>query len=164
MALTLFRIDERLLHGQVLVGWGVRLGIDYYVIVDDALAESAWEQELYASGLTNGVEAAFVGLTEASGRFVELDEQEGQGALLTRGTSAMRRLAESGLLRDRRINIGGLHAADQRSKALDYVYLGDGDVEDLVAMEPLVGSISARDLPTAPEIPLQQILRSVGRL
>ncbi len=163
MAFTLFRVDERLLHGQVLVGWGVRLGIDYYVVVDDALAESEWEQELYASGLTEGVGATFLGIAEACDRFEELDERAGQGALLTRGTTAMRHLAESGLLKQRRVNIGGLHAAPDRSKALDYVYLGRSEADDLVAMKPLVRGISARDLPTAPETPLEQILKSVGR-
>jgi PTS system mannose-specific IIB component/fructoselysine and glucoselysine-specific PTS system IIB component len=163
VALTLFRIDERLLHGQVLVGWGVRLGIDHYIVVDDALAESAWEQELYAGGLTEGGEALFLGLTEAINQFEELDQRVGRGALLTRGTVAMRHLAESGLLWDRCVNIGGLHSARDRSQALDYVFLGEADVDDLLAMEPLVHRISARDLPTAPEISLEQILRSVGR-
>lgn len=163
MSLTLFRIDERLLHGQVLVGWGIRLGLDYYVVVDEALAESEWEQELYASGLTQGVEAIFIGIAEARDRFEELDGRAGQGALLTRDTTAMRDLAESGLLRERRVNIGGLHAAPDRSKALDYVYLGPAETDDLVAIRPLVRGISARDLPTAPEIPLEQLLKSVGR-
>ena len=40
MSLDLFRIDERLLHGQVIVGWGMRLHIDYYVIVDDEVART----------------------------------------------------------------------------------------------------------------------------
>lgn len=163
MALNLFRIDERLLHGQVLVGWGVRLGIDHYVVVDDALSKSAWEQELYASGLTEGVDAVFLGLSEVIGRFEELDQRPGHGALLTRGTAAMRRLAESGLLRNRRVNIGGLHSARDRSQALDYVFLGEAEADDLLAIEPLVDRISARDLPTAPEVSLEQILRSLGR-
>lgn len=163
MPLTLFRIDERLLHGQVLVGWGVRLGIGYYVVVDDALAESEWEQELYACGLTEGVEAIFLRVSEARERFDEFDTQPGSGALLTRGTAAMRELAESGALRERRVNIGGLHAAPDRSKALDYVYLGPAEADDLIAMRTLVRAVSARDLPTAPEIPLEQILRSIGR-
>ncbi len=163
MAISLFRIDERLLHGQVLVGWGTRLGIDYYVVVDDDLAESPWEQELYASGLSADTEAFFLSLTAATARFDELDERAGAGALLTRGTAAMRSLAESGHLEGRRINVGGLHGAEFRRRALDYVYLADAEADDLVHMESLVARISARDLPTAPEVPLEHLLRSIGR-
>ena len=163
MAFTLFRIDERLLHGQVLVGWGNRLGIDYYVVVDDDLADSPWEQELYASGLTSDADAFFLSVVSATERFDELDGLAGTGALMTRGTAAMRLLAEDGHLEGRRINLGGLHGAESRRRALDYVCLADEEADDLVRMEPLVGRISARDLPTAPEVPLEQLLRSIGR-
>ena len=60
MPLDLFRIDERLLHGQVIVGWGMRLHLDYYVIVDDEVAADEWERELYASALPADVDAEFV--------------------------------------------------------------------------------------------------------
>ena len=60
MSLDLFRIDERLLHGQVIVGWGMRLHIDYYVIVDNEVAANAWESDLYSAGLPTGVDAHFV--------------------------------------------------------------------------------------------------------
>ncbi len=158
MPLILFRIDERLLHGQVLVGWGSRLGIERYVVVDEALTHSPWEQELYASGLPRGVDALFLPPEEAIARFAELDDGAERGALLTRGTGAMRRLAESGLLRDRKVNVGGLHAGPGREKRLDYVYLGDDEVEDLLAIRPLVAKLTARDLPTAPEVPAERLL------
>jgi PTS system mannose-specific IIB component/fructoselysine and glucoselysine-specific PTS system IIB component len=163
VAITLFRIDERLLHGQVLVGWGTRLGIDYYVVVDDDLAKSPWEQELYASGLTSDMDAFFLSMAAATKRFDELDGRAGNGVLITRGTAAMRSLAEAGHLEGRRINVGGLHGAESRRRALDYVYLADEEADDLIRMEPLVSRISARDLPTAPEVPLEQLLRSIGR-
>ena len=47
MAIVLYRVDERLIHGQVVLGWGRELRPGRYVVVDDALAESEWEQELY---------------------------------------------------------------------------------------------------------------------
>ena len=44
--IVLFRVDERLIHGQVVIGWGHELRPERYVVVDDDLAESPWEQEL----------------------------------------------------------------------------------------------------------------------
>ncbi len=158
MPLILFRIDERLLHGQVLVGWGNRLGIERYVVVDDALTRSPWEQELYASGLPRGVDALFLTPEETIARFAELDDRATRSALLTRGTGAMRRLAEAGLLRDRKVNVGGLHAGPGRERRLDFVYLGDDEVEDLRAIRPLVAKLTARDLPTAAEVPAERLL------
>ena len=31
--IVLYRIDDRLIHGQVVVGWGQRLGIGFIVLV-----------------------------------------------------------------------------------------------------------------------------------
>ena len=37
MSIDLYRIDDRLIHGQVVVGWGQALGTGFIVLVDDVL-------------------------------------------------------------------------------------------------------------------------------
>ncbi|MFQ5888885.1 MAG: PTS sugar transporter subunit IIB [Gemmatimonadota bacterium] len=160
MPISLFRIDERLLHGQVIVGWGVRLRISYYVVVDDRIAESEWEQELYGAGLPKNISVYFLSEVEAIDRFSELDALPGVGALLTRGTGAMRALAETGRLQDRRVNVGGLHDGPGRRAVLDYVYLRDAEVDDLRVIAELARSLTARDLPTATEVELDGVLHA----
>jgi len=46
VTLVLNRIDDRLIHGQVVVGWGQPLDVGFIVLVDDAVASSDWEREL----------------------------------------------------------------------------------------------------------------------
>ena len=158
MPLTLVRVDERLIHGQVVVGWGTRLGLELYVVVDDALAGSEWEQELYRSGLPDNVTARFLTVDEAVGAFPELLTGERRTAIIARGTSTLRALVESGVLAGQRINIGGIHAGDDRERVLDYVYLGPAERHDLAVIAAGVDRVSARDLPTAPEVPLDDLL------
>jgi mannose/fructose/N-acetylgalactosamine-specific phosphotransferase system component IIB len=43
MGIQLYRIDDRLIHGQVVVGWGQPLDIRFLVLVDDLVASSEWE-------------------------------------------------------------------------------------------------------------------------
>ncbi|MCG8468797.1 MAG: PTS sugar transporter subunit IIB [Gemmatimonadetes bacterium] len=160
MGLALFRIDERLIHGQVVVGWGTRLGIERYVVVDDDLAESEWEQELWSSALGEAGSVDFLSVAETCDRFDELDARPGVGGLLTRGTGPMRALAEAGRLAGRRINVGGLHDGPGRSEHLDYVFLSPEERADLAAIADLAGSVSARQLPTGPETPLDELLAS----
>lgn len=162
MPIDLFRIDERLLHGQVVVGWGRRLEIGYYVVVDDLLVESDWEQELYASGLPSGTDASFVSVADAIREFAQLDARPERGGLVTRGTAAMRRLAEAGLLIDRRVNIGGLHSEIGRRRVLDYVFLRPEEAEDLREIGRQAASVSARDLPTSRAVPLAEVLNAFG--
>jgi mannose/fructose/N-acetylgalactosamine-specific phosphotransferase system component IIB len=42
MTLELYRIDDRLIHGQVVVGWGQPLDIGFIVLVDDLVADAEW--------------------------------------------------------------------------------------------------------------------------
>ena len=160
MPLDLFRIDERLLHGQVIVGWGMRLHLDYYVIVDDDVASSEWESDLYAAGLPAGVDADFVSVQDAVARFDEFDARPGRGALLTRIPGPMRELAESGLLDGRRVNVGGLHAGEERRRVLPYVHLASRDVSDLEVIAERSGRVTARDLPAAREVSLEELIRA----
>ena len=153
MPLELVRIDERLIHGQVLVGWGRLLDLEFYVVVDDALAASAWEQELWASALGEEEDAEFLEVEEAVRRFAEVGARPERGALLTRDTATMRALAERGCLDGRAVNVGGVYAATGRRKILDYVHLSPEETEDLRAIGKHA-SVSARNLPTAPEVRL----------
>lgn len=158
MTLELFRIDERLLHGQVIVGWGMRLGIDYYVVVDDELATSDWEQDIYSAGLADRTAVEFVSVAEAVERFQELDSRAGRGALLTKGTTEMRALAEAGLLSGRRVNLGGLHGTGSRRRVLTYVHVSPDEEEDLKAIHRASTGVTARDLPTGREVALEDLV------
>jgi PTS system mannose-specific IIB component/fructoselysine and glucoselysine-specific PTS system IIB component len=158
MPIRLLRIDERLLHGQVIVGWGMRLKLQHYIVVDDALTTASWEQDLYAAAVPAEAEVVFLSVGETVERFTELDAHPTRGALLTRGTGAMRVLAEAGLLKDRRINIGGLHSATGRRRALDYVYLDESSERDLRVLAEHGGRVTARDLPSGREVALDKLL------
>jgi PTS system mannose-specific IIB component/fructoselysine and glucoselysine-specific PTS system IIB component len=45
MSLVLYRIDDRLIHGQVVIGWGRPLDVGFIALVDDQVAASDWEQD-----------------------------------------------------------------------------------------------------------------------
>ena len=42
MPIVLCRIDDRLVHGQVVIGWGRPLGVELIVLVDWTVAASHW--------------------------------------------------------------------------------------------------------------------------
>lgn len=157
MSIVLFRVDERLIHGQVVIGWGHELRPERYVVVDDDLAGSAWEQEFYQLG-ADGAEVVFVS-TEAAKR--ALDSYLGDATrtiLLTRDVGTMRTLAEGGAMRGRTVNFGGLHHGPGREKVLTYLYLAPSDVEDVRRIMHAGVRVQARDLPDAPRVDLADAL------
>ncbi|MGH7449087.1 MAG: PTS system mannose/fructose/N-acetylgalactosamine-transporter subunit IIB [Longimicrobiales bacterium] len=159
MPIVLHRIDERLIHGQVVVGWGSQLHPDRIVVVDDDLAASTWEQELYCLGLPPEITAEFTSIAVARARFPAWRIGRERVFVLTRDVASMALLARDGLLRDVEINIGGIHHAPGRRQALPYVYLSDAEENALRELSAGGAHVNARDLPTTPAVELDQLLQ-----
>ncbi len=158
MPIVLSRIDERLIHGQVVIGWANQLRPDRYMVVDDELAVSGWEQDLYRLGAA-GVDVSFVTTEDALRRLGEWRTASERTILLTRDIATMRRLAEGGGLRGESIIVGGVHHAPGREEALTYVHLTKKELEDLVAIAASGVDVAARDLPEAPRVELDLLKR-----
>ncbi len=158
MPVLLYRVDERLIHGQVVVGWGTRLQPDLIVVVDDELARSEWEQELYGLGLPPEIEAGFYDVATARRHLDEWKSGAPRVIVLTRDVRTMLELAEGGALRGEEVNIGGIHHASGRRGVLPYVFLTDDEERDLQALEAEGVEVSARDLPDSRRVPLSELL------
>lgn len=160
MSVVLFRVDERLIHGQVVVGWGARLHPDRIVVVDDELARSPWEQELYSMGVPAGVTAGFATAEEAVAELPGWMAGSERVVVLTRDIATMNRLAASGLLRNEEVNIGGIHHGPGRRRVLRYVFLSDAEREDLLELSARGPRVVARDVPNARGVELDELVGS----
>lgn len=129
------------------------------MVVDDELAASEWEQDLYRLGAT-GADVVFATIDEARSRLPEWRADPAKIILLTRDTSSMRRLAEGGLLEGVAVNLGGLRHAPGRVEVLTYLHLSEDDLDDLEAMAASGVEISARDLPDAHRVTLDTLSKS----
>ena len=159
MTVVLYRVDERLIHGQVVVGWGSKLHPDRIVVADDPLAASAWEQELYAVGVPDDVAAEFVSVEEAGERLGEWQQSDERVILLTRDIESMRRLADAGGMNGAHVNIGGVHHAPGRTRVLRYLFLGDKEREELRGLAATGVEVVARDVPGARGVGIRDLVR-----
>jgi mannose/fructose/N-acetylgalactosamine-specific phosphotransferase system component IIB len=159
MSVVLFRVDERLIHGQVVVGWGSQLHAGRIVVVDDELAMSPWEQELYELGLPPETQSQFTTVAAAREALPQWQKDRERLIVLTRDVTTMLRLAQDGLLRDADINIGGIHHAPGRRRVLPYIYLSAGEESALRQLAENVAHVSARDLPSARSVNLDHLLQ-----
>lgn len=147
MSIVLFRVDERLIHGQVVVGWAERLHIQRIVVVDDQLRSSAWEQELYCLGVPPPIVAEFVSVEEARAAFPGWKEGDERIILLVRDIATLQHLATDHLLDGLEINLGGIHSGPGRTRVLPYLFLDDDERVALRSVEEAGAVVTARDLP-----------------
>jgi PTS system mannose-specific IIB component/fructoselysine and glucoselysine-specific PTS system IIB component len=159
MSIVLFRVDERLIHGQVIVGWGAELHPDRIVVVDDEIANSQWEQELYAMGLPSEVTPVFEEVASARTHLGDWRAGGERVLILTRDVATMHKLAEGGAMRGDEVNIGGIHYAPGRQAILPYVYLSGDEIDHLNALAGEGVRVTARDLPAARRVDLKELLQ-----
>jgi len=125
MSWVLHRIDDRLIHGQVLVAWGARLNPARIWLVDDDVAGSEWERRVYEDAAP-GVAVKVTGVNEAAAAWSAEAAAPGAAFLLVRDLATALRLSEA-VPGPATWNVGGLHYSPGKSKLNEYVYLGEAD-------------------------------------
>ena len=160
MSIVLYRIDDRLIHGQVVVGWGQPLDVGFIVLVDDEVAESEWEQELYRMGVPPEMDVYFHSVTDAETQLDRFREDPRQGILLTGDIETMRRLVDSGGIQN--VNLGGIHHRTGRTQRLRYIFLSTGEETALRDLAARGVNVTAQDVPGARPVPLDDLLAGVA--
>ena len=157
MGIVLCRVDDRLVHGQVVIGWGRPLGVEFIALVDEGVAASPWEQDLYRMAVPPEIEVRFATVAEASGQLAAWNGNDHRGLILTGDVDTMAALHRADPVVVHRINLGGIHHRPGRRERLPYLYLTDDELRGLVALEASGAEINAQDLPTSAPVPLREI-------
>jgi len=158
---ALHRIDDRLIHGQVLVAWGARLDPARIWVVDDGVAASEWERELFREAAP-GIEVRVASVAEAAAAHAGEAEAPRAAFLLVRDLDTARRLAEAGA-RVAEWNVGGLHYAPGKEKVNDYVYLDERDRESAKALLAGGARLIVQDVPASRPLPLGTLDPALAR-
>ena len=144
--IALIRIDEKLIHGQVVVGWGGVLNPTCYVVVDDTIASDEWERELVLSGVPDGVDGITVTVNEAATEWQAWSDDEAIRVVLAEGPGTLVHLCEASV-KLTEVNVGGLRKRQGRSEYLSYVWLDDDELADTRALCERNVKLEVRDLP-----------------
>jgi mannose/fructose/N-acetylgalactosamine-specific phosphotransferase system component IIB len=157
MPIVLCRVDDRLVHGQVVIGWGRPLGVQFIELVDEGVAASQWEQDLYRMAVPPELDIRFMTVAEAAKQLGEWQAGNRRGILLTGDIETMTALHRACPAVVHRINLGGIHHRPGRRERLPYLYLTDEELRGLVALEAEGAEVMAQDLPTSSPVALRTI-------
>lgn len=146
MPLVLVRIDDRLIHGQVVLGWAKALKPDRIVVASDRVAKSGWERKFYTSSVPSHIRVSFLELEETARQLLNNLFMNESVLILFETVQDVHAVVEKGVTFED-VNVGGLHFREGAVELLPYVFLTE---DDRVCLRELVKrgvTLTAQDIP-----------------
>jgi fructoselysine and glucoselysine-specific PTS system IIB component len=158
--ISLLRIDDRLIHGQVAYGWASALGINVILVVNDEAKNDQMKAMALNLAKPNNVKLYIRGVDE-SGEIIQkfAASQKSKVLVLVRNSNDALSLVKSsgGVLKE--INVGGLRYSEGKQKLTDLVAVDNQDIENFEEIDNLGVDLEFRMLPREKKRGLKEMLK-----
>ena len=156
MPVVLARVDDRLLHGQVVEGWTPYVKADTIVVVSDSVCLEEDRCRLMQLIVPDHLELEVVPL-KGLGTLLSA-YGESRMLLLFAGLDDVLTVLESGVPLEK-INVGNLHNVKGGTEITPSVFLNSRDLEVVRLLAQKGIAVEAREVPDAPPLDLVAYLQ-----
>jgi len=156
VSLQLVRIDDRLIHGQVVAVWLRALGSKRIVIVDDATARDEFLREVLTLAAPHGVRVEVLEVVEAAVHLMELATTPEPVMVLARSPRTVLRLRRAGVPIDV-VDLGGLGAGPGRKRLHKTISVSPAELAELRELEQLGTRVEIQIVADDRPIPLRAL-------
>ncbi len=130
MSFIFFRVDDRLIHGQVTEGWVKALNIDTIVVANNSIAEDEFQKSIYEFAVPPHVKALFLKISSIPSTVSLLEKEHKRAIFLFSSIDDVYSLVSGGFdLKE--LNLGGLRSVQQRKKLSSTIFLSDNEIDIL---------------------------------
>jgi len=160
MKKLIVRIDDRLIHGQVVVGWTRSAGVTCILVADDKTANDKIQCSLMRMATPVGLTAEFLTIEDAAEKIKSGGYDKESLMILVRGPKAVISLIDSGV-EISNLNIGNLRSAPGKIKLLSHVYAIPEEIEDWKELDRRNVKMSAQILPDQSKTDFNAVLKKM---
>lgn len=157
MNLVLTRIDNRLIHGQVLEAWVPHVQANCIVVANDVIADNPLKRLMMKASVPSRLRVEIGTVSEAV-QLLLTNSLDDLRVLLLFGTPADALRAYRLGLNYEQLNLGNLHADAGKARFSCTVFLDVEDLEDLKALENAGVRITARCIPADADRPWRRLI------
>lgn len=141
-----FRIDNRLVHGQVIEAWLPYSGATCLAVANDELAEDTLRQQIMLLAVPSRVHTEFLTLEEIPLFVVDAEQKKQNVLVLFANCPDARKAFDYGLKMDR-CNIGNLHYTPGKKQLCQHIALSVEEEECLRYLENSSVALDFRCIP-----------------
>ena len=158
--ISLVRVDNRLIHGQVVEAWLPHLKVTRVVVADDEAAQSPLIRAAMGLAVSPSVEVEIKPLQQVD--FGALVSDGTKTLLLLRNIQDVVAASERGL-RVQKLNLGNVHFEAGRRQVSPSVFLSRADLDRLKMLAGAGAEVEARAVPTDRPVTLADIAERFGK-
>lgn len=122
------RIDDRLIHGQVVTAWIKVYPINKILIIDDELSKNKLMTRIYRAAAPAGVEVILKGLDDALHYLHEESEKGENVMILVKVPEIIEAIIDSGFTVNKVI-LGGMGASEKRKRFNRNISASESEIE-----------------------------------
>lgn len=161
MSIVLVRIDNRLIHGQVLESWVPYTQADCIVVASGQAAGNPLQRMLMQASVPSAIRVVIGDLHEVAKLLVAGELDSRRVLLLLASAADALELHHRGVP-FAELNLGNMHGGEGKARLSCTIALDPADIADLEALEADGVRIASRCIPSDREIAWRRLLVSAG--
>ena len=158
MPLVQVRIDDRLIHGQVVVGWRSSLKPDCILLCSNEVANSDWQRTIYMSAVPDDIQAAVLTLKETIQALLDDKFLEERVILLVDTPQSIVDLIDAGVSITE-VNVGGMHFRPGKNQIAPFIFVDEKDIQNFRILYEKNINLDGRDVPTRQSVDIARALK-----
>ncbi|CAD83507.1 PTS system, mannose-specific IIAB component [Candidatus Blochmanniella floridana] len=160
MTICVARIDDRLIHGQVVTRWAREYKINRIIVINDDIAKDTIRKNLLTQATPPGITAHVINIDKAIRVFNNIKYAKDTVIMLFTNPTDVVRLIEGGIPIPS-INIGGMSFSPGKKQINNAISINDTDIAAFRKLNQLGIELEIRKVPSDSPINLMKLIENI---
>ncbi len=158
MDFTLVRVDNRLVHGQILEAWLPYTKASCIIVADDAVASDFLHETVIKMAVPREIEVAIYGIQEFSSSHTYSEKNHKKAIVLYSTIESALKSYQLGF-KFEKLNIGNVYSENFSLRCAASIQLSDHDISEIQTLLDLGVSVECRCVPKDKPINMREFLK-----
>ena len=160
MTIKMLRVDDRLIHGQVVMKWTRTIGANLIVVPNDRVAKDPLQQSLMRMAAPPGVAVELLAVDDAAQKLISGIWSNKSVFVIVHDPIDLLRLLEKGLQVDK-INIGNASGGTGKVRLTKVIHATPEELQAWKNLDEMGLSLEAQALPGEGKTNINQVLQKL---
>ncbi|QAT60615.1 MULTISPECIES: PTS system mannose/fructose/N-acetylgalactosamine-transporter subunit IIB [Tissierellales] len=156
--IVLTRIDDRLIHGQVMTAWVKQTKATRIIIIDDVVAKDDFMKKVLTMAAPPGISVSVYNIKEAADDLKNFQDSNGRIVILAKVPESVERVINEGVDINE-IIVGGMGAAPGRKKLYKNVSISESEKETFLRLLKNGVKVTIQIVPDERPMPIEKAFK-----